>query len=367
MKIAFDYQIFCQQSFGGISRYYKNLTDQLIHLNQNTAIFAGFHRNNYLTTLPKAVVNGYRLNKYPPKTGKLFNLANHYLTEYQIKSWHPQIIHETYYSKFSYSSKYAPRVVTAYDMIHELFPKEFNKNDSITQRKLQSFIRADHIISISHNTKRDLIELFGIPSEKITVVYLAPEKPLSITNSDLYNVNSKPFLLYVGPRSGYKNFFGLLDAYSNSLRLMNEFDIVAFGGGNFTTKELSIISHLGLNESQVKQVGGNDSVLVSLYKEASAFVYPSLYEGFGIPPLEAMTYKCPVVSSNISSMPEVIGNAGEYFDPKDPESIKTAIENVVFSDSRIVYLKDMGSERLKMFSWKSCAEETLEIYKNIVG
>ena len=94
---------------------------------------------------------------------------------------------------------------------------------------------------------------------------------------------------------------------------MNEFDIVAFGGGNFTTKELSIIHHLGLNESQVKQVGGDDSVLVSLYKKASAFVYPSLYEGFGIPPLEAMTYKCPVVSSNISSIPEVIGNAGEYF------------------------------------------------------
>ena len=367
MKIAFDYQIFSQQSYGGISRYYKNLADQLIQLEQSTVIFAGLHCNNYLSTLPKAMVSGYKLNKYPSKTGKLFQHFNHYLTEYQIKSWHPQVIHETYYSNFSYSSNCTPRVVTAYDMIHELFSKEFNKNDLITQRKINSFKRADHIISISHNTKKDLIEIFGLPSEKISVVHLASEAPTKINNSVLNSVNSKPFLLFVGPRSGYKNFLGLIEAFSHSQKLMNDFNIVAFGGGSLTSKELSIIKQKGFCEGQVKQIGGGDSVLVSLYKVASAFVYPSLYEGFGIPPLEAMAYKCPVISSNTSSMPEVIGSAGEYFDPIEPESIKSAIENVVFSGSRTSYLKAKGSSRLKMFSWESCAKETLEIYNNVAG
>ena len=105
----------------------------------------------------------------------------------------------------------------------------------------------------------------------------------------------------------------------------------------------------------------------SLYKDAIAFVYPSLYEGFGIPPLEAMAHQCPVVSSNTSSMPEVIGHAGEYFDPKEPESIKVAIENVVFSQSRIRDLKAKGLERIQVFSWQKCAKETLAIYKDMVG
>ena len=366
MKIAFDYQIFAQQNYGGISRYYKNLASELLQLEQNVSIFAGLHRNNYLTSLPNDIVSGYKISRYPPKTAKLFQRANHYLTNYQMKLWRPEVIHETYYSNFSYSSNCAPRVVTAYDMIHELFSKEFNKNDLITQRKINSFKRADHIISISHNTKKDLIEIFGLPSEKISVVHLASEAPTKINNSVLNSVNSKPFLLFVGPRSGYKNFLGLIEAFSHSQKLMNDFNIVAFGGGSLTSKELSIIKQKGFCEGQVKQIGGSDSVLVSLYKEASAFVYPSLYEGFGIPPLEAMTYKCPVISSNTSSMPEVIGSAGEYFDPKEPESIKVAIEKVVFSQSRIRDLKTKGIERLKIFSWENCAKETLKIYKNIV-
>ena len=368
MKIAFDYQIFTQQSYGGISRYYKNLAAQLIKLEQSTSIFAGLHLNNYLSTLPKGTVSGYKLAKYPPKTAKLIQFINHYLTEHQIKSWRPQVIHETYYSNFSYSSNYAPRIVTAYDLIHELFPKEIKtkKNDLITQRKINSFKRADHIISISNNTKKDLIEIFDLPPEKISVVHLASESPISKNNSGLY-ANSKPFLLFVGPRSGYKNFIGFLEAFSNSPRLMNEFNIVAFGGGSLTSKEMSIIKLKGFSEDQVKHIGGSDSTLMALYGEASAFVHPSLYEGFGIPPLEAMTYKCPVISSNSSSMPEVIGDAGEYFDPKDSESISSAIERVVFSDSRANYLKLKGSERLKIFSWEKCAKETLDIYKNIAS
>ena len=366
MKIAFDYQIFAQQSYGGISRYYKNLVVELFQLEQSISIFAGLHRNNYLAALPNDIVSGYKLTRYPPKTGKFFQRANHYLANYQMKLWKPEVIHETYYSNFTPNSNNVPRIVTAHDIIHELFSETLNKNNIITQRKITTFNRANHIISISQNTKKDLIEFFGISSERITVIHLGPSS-LSIKGHHHSNdSNNKSFLLYVGPRAGYKNFNCFLEAVSQSKKLIDEFDIVAFGGGMLTSDEQAIIRSLGFKNGQVKQIGGDDSVLASLYKDAIAFVYPSLYEGFGIPPLEAMAHQCPVISSNSSSMPEVIGNAGEYFDPKDPESIKVAIENVVFSPSRIKDLKVKGFERIKDFSWQKCAQETLSVYENCI-
>ena len=367
MKIAFDYQIFAQQSYGGISRYYKNLAAELLQLEQNISIFAGLHRNNYLAALPNDIISGYKLTRYPPKTGKLFQRANHYLTNYQMKLWKPEVIHETYYSNFTPNKNNVPRIVTAHDIIHELFPETHNKNNIITQRKISAFNRADHIISISHNTKKDLIEFFGISPERITVIHLGPSS-LSIKGNHHSNEsNNKSFLLYVGPRAGYKNFNCFLEAVSQSKKLIDEFDIVAFGGGMLTADEQATIRSLGFKNGQVKQIGGDDSVLASLYKDAIAFVHPSLYEGFGIPPLEAMAFECPVISSNSSSMPEVIGHAGEYFNPKEPESIKVAIENVVFSQSRIRDLKAKGLERIQVFSWQKCAKETLAIYKDMVG
>ena len=104
--------------------------------------------------------------------------------------------------------------------------------------------------------------------------------------------------------------------------------------------------------------------MINLYKNALALVYPSLYEGFGIPLLEAMSCKCPVISSNVSSIPEVVGDAGEYFNPKNIEEIREAIENVFYSNERIKELKTKGLEREKLFSWKKCAKETLAIYNS---
>jgi len=366
MKIAFDYQIFSEQSFGGISRYFNSLALKFSKLDHDITIFAGIHRNKYLSSLPKPIVKGYELTKYPPRSAKLFLLANHYLTNYQIRQWKPDLIHETYYSFSNRTSNKLPRIVTAYDMVHELFPEQFRKIDHITQKKISTFNRADHIISISHNTKKDLVKFFDIPPEKITVVHLACDI-FDQTNSNSINSSFiRPFLLYVGARDGYKNFNRFLEAISKSQKLINDFDIVAFGGGILSIKENALIHSLGFKKDQVRQIGGDDSVLATLYQEATAFVYPSLYEGFGIPPLEAMAYECPVISSNTSSLPEVVGEAGEYFNPEEIESMKLSIENVVYSPSRILDLKAKGLERINHFSWEKCAQDTLKVYKTLV-
>jgi len=107
-------------------------------------------------------------------------------------------------------------------------------------------------------------------------------------------------------------------------------------------------------------------ILASYYKAASVFVYPSLYEGFGIPPLEAMSFDCPVVCSNVSSIPEVVGNAGEMFDPYDPDSLRMAIENVVDNDELRQTLIIRGRHRIQFFSWERCAQETLDVYRRVL-
>jgi glycosyltransferase involved in cell wall biosynthesis len=122
-----------------------------------------------------------------------------------------------------------------------------------------------------------------------------------------------------------------------------------------------------LNDTQDRQVSGDDKKLALLYSKAHAFIYPSLYEGFGLPPLEAMASGCPVVSSNTSSMPEVIRGSGEYFIPSSIEDMRSAIERVVYSGQRRSELISLGYENINDFSWQHCAEQTLQVYKKVAG
>jgi glycosyltransferase involved in cell wall biosynthesis len=152
---------------------------------------------------------------------------------------------------------------------------------------------------------------------------------------------------------------------ASSKRLLADFDIMAFGGPKFSAIELKLMSSLGFSENQIEHKSGDDELLSGLYGSARAFIFPSLYEGFGIPPLEAMAHQCPVISSNTSSMPEVIRDAGEYFDPSDIDDMRRAIEAVVYSDTYVESLRKAGTERLTAFSWKKCTQETFNIYKSL--
>jgi len=367
MKIAFDQQIFNLQSYGGISRYFTFLAQALLSQSQDVCVFAGVHQNNYLSALPKNVVRGLKLSKYPPKSGRIMQMFNHYLAEMQINTWQPDIVHETYYSAMPLNKRKAPRVITVYDMIHELYPQTFSNRDNATNLKLKKINNVEHIICISQNTKNDLIEIFGVEEDKISVTHLGVDSSFSHYHPEQNSEFRRPFLLYVGARGGYKNFHAVLQAVSNSKQLRNDFDLVAFGGGRFSRKELDAISSFGFDDNRVRKMDGNDEKLKELYHLADAFIYPSLYEGFGIPPLEAMACSCPVISSNTSSMPEVIGNAGEYFDPTNVDELIVAIENVVYSSVRSEELRLLGKERIKIFSWEKTAKRTLDIYQMVVS
>lgn len=366
MKIAYDHQIFCAQSFGGISRYFVSIAAQLALKGEQIGVFAPLHRNHYLNSLPSSLIHGWGVRRYIPKTGQLMSLPNRIVAKSLIEKWVPDIVHETYYSRTSCAPRSACKVLTVYDMIHERYPQWGSRWDQSAILKRVAVDRADHVICISESTRNDLLEMYNLDPKKISVVYLGAERPTGVAGRDSSS-GARPYLLYVGARPGHKNFLGFLQAFASSRKLRTDFDVVAFGGGGFTPAELHELAKLGLHSSQVRQVSGGDDRLSQLYVSASAFVYPSLYEGFGLPPLEAMGHRCPVVSSNASSMPEVIGDAGEYFDPASGQDMVEAIERVVYSPSRISELVSKGLERQAKFTWERCASQTLNIYQQLVN
>lgn len=363
MKIAFDPQIFTLQKYGGISRYFCSLAGQLADLEGvNVGIVAPFYINAYLEKLPEGIVAGIKVPKIS-KTVRAFQLSSLWLARGAIAKFAPQIVHETYYTASPVAPKGVRTVVTVYDMINERFPAGFPPYDRTTELKRLATQRADHVICISESTRNDLLELFDLPEEKVSVVYLGFDR---LTPRPSETKQRKPYLLYVGIRGGYKNFAGFLRAYASSPWLRSNFDVVCFGGGKFSSTEKKLFVDLKLADHQPSQFDGNDIRLAGLYNGAALFVYPSLYEGFGIPPLEAMSLGCPVACSNISSIPEVVGDAVEYFDPKDPESMRIAMELVLNSTARRAELVSNGKLRCMQFSWERCADETLAVYKKLM-
>lgn len=368
LRIAFDQQVFLLQEFGGISRYVCSLSEALsCSPAVETRIFAPLHYNSHLEGLPHGLVDGWRVPRIPKTARPVFAISA-LLARRAIRRFRPDIVHETYYSKNAFAPEDARRVITVYDMISERFPAEF-AGSRFTDAKRFAISRADHVLCISESTRRDLIELFGIAAERTSVVYLGSDDfapPAAGQSRASSQEGLRPYLLYVGSRGGYKNFAALLRAFASSAYLRDGFSILCFGGGPMVTEELDLLRQLGLSERHIRQVGGNDAMLATMYQDAAAFVYPSLYEGFGIPPLEAMSMGCPVVCSNATSIPEVVGDAGEYFDPVEPEAIRDAIERVLQSSDRRRDLVTKGHARRVLFSWKRCASETLDVYRSIL-
>lgn len=366
MKIAYDHQIFTSQKYGGISRYFVELSQNLALIKdvEDARIVAPFYRNQYIQESNAKTVSlaSFQI-PFIPRTGRILSLLNSMLSPVISQSFSPDIVHETYYSTQQNGLQGKKNIITVFDMIHELFPDRFlNKN--LSKAKSIAVTRADHVICISENTRRDLVEIFDVDESKTSVVKLGFSSRSFRRNVDIGS--PRPFILYVGSRGGYKNFDRLLEAYALHRPITKNYDLIAFGGGEFTKNEVAKIKELGISPVKVRNVQGSDEILAAYYKAAALFIYPSLYEGFGIPPLEAMSFGCPVIASSTSSIPEVVGDAGIFFDPNSAESISRAIDDVL-SDSQVVCnLRQKGLKRIEHFSWEKCAQDTLKVYKKVL-
>lgn len=370
MNVLYDYSIFQLQRYGGISRYFYELINNFSKNNEvNVNLFEGFHINEYEFSKEKDNFGFYRGFKTPffKGSGYVLDKFNHIWFNKTYDDFsNLNIFHPTYYRGDVDKFKRSPVVITVYDMIHELYEDQFKKHDPTVKNKRLSINSADAIICISMNTKEDLLKYYNISENNIWVVYLGNslDRYKSFDPEEVYCQNSiqTPYLLFVGNRGGYKNFSLLLDVYIN--RFADDFDLICFGGGSFNENEMSIFKKRKLTNKAV-QVNGSDRFLASLYRNAFCLIYPSIYEGFGLPLLEAMSLGCPVVASNTSSVPEVVGDAGVLFDPFSNDELISSIELLLNSKFRSKLIAK-GFEQEKKFNWDKTASETLNVYKSII-
>jgi glycosyltransferase involved in cell wall biosynthesis len=227
---------------------------------------------------------------------------------------------------------------------------------------------ADCIIAISANTKKDLVNHFKIAPEKIKVIYLGN----SLAQKDIdaqvqINSSNTPYLLYIGSRKGqHKNLKLFAQAMGQVLREEKELNIIFGGGGAFSKEEELLFDEIGIREKVSYAPIHGDQSLIALYKNAALFVYPSLYEGFGLPVLEAFSCGTPCVISEGSSIQEVGEKAAVYFNPTDTDSISSSVMNTYRNEKKQKELIQAGYERSKKFSWDIMLEETINTYKSLV-
>jgi glycosyltransferase involved in cell wall biosynthesis len=234
--------------------------------------------------------------------------------------------------------------------------------------------RANQIIAVSENTKSDLVSYLKIPESKISVIYNGVDhdifKPYHVRPHNIRLCN-RPYILCVGSERRRKNLGRLFESFAALKREFPELKLVKLGSPGrckeFRSQTLKTLSRLGITEDVVFVDHISEKDLAYYYSSAALLAYPSLYEGFGLPPLEAMACGCPVVTSNISSLPEVVGEAGIMLNPYDTRSLVQAMRQVLTDSELRDSMVRKGLEQSKKFSWESTAELTLQVYNKVTG
>jgi glycosyltransferase involved in cell wall biosynthesis len=270
------------------------------------------------------------------------------------------VLHPTYYDPYLLKMGKdidIPLVIDVHDMIFEKFPQCFGNSEYIIKNKEVYFSRANKIIATSQKTKEDMLSIYPyIHEDKVIVIYRGQVFPVQEYKK------KENYVLYTGQRGGYKNFDTFIRAIAP---LLVRYDLwLVCTGQEFTRYELALLRKEKIrNRTSCIFVSDND--LPELYTRALVFVFPSLYEGFGFPILEAFAAGCPVALSNTSCFPEIAGDAALYFDPYSETDMRAIIEKVIVSPNMQNTLINMGKEQVKKYSWKKCAEETAAIYRGL--
>ena len=288
--------------------------------------------------------------------------------ELQSRAFRPDLIHYTYYVDPRPWHLHLPRVYTVYDMIHEKWSHQLDPSRVYAAEKLRSFENASALPCISEATRSDLLDLYPHLEPKTSVIHLGCDlKPTSLAASypRPADINTS-YLLYVGARGSYKNFTRLLLAFARVVPHINGIKLRVVGAP-FEVLETDLIDALGIAASVEIFPDANDDMLYQLYSQSLAFVYPSLYEGFGLPLLEAMALNAPVLASSAGSIPEVAGNAALLFNPWSVDSIKESILRIARNPGLRNELITKGRERLLDFTWQKTVDQYLELYDYLLA
>ena len=371
MQVIVDGIIFNLQENGGISRIFHEILPRMCEMDNALRLILLTDSNNVSVELPKHRHIGH---KTIPRVGRFLRperiwrpmipYVRQQTRKLFIESARGKIWHTTYYTEPK--EKGVPLVVSVYDMIFEKFPDLFSGSATrhFNEVKRKCVMAADAVLCISETTRQDVIRFYGLNPQKAHVIHLACSD-LFQKNEGSVNDNCtiyEPYFLYVGSRVHYKKFDLLLDAFSKSKRKDIKLLVV---GSSWTADEKRQLEALKVQDRVCLLQGVDDEMLCRLYNRAEAFIYPSLYEGFGIPLLEAMACGCPVIASRIPSSVEIAGDCPLYIEPAALDDMIHAFD-LVLSEGKDSSRVKAGLEHVKLYSWDKTAAKTLESYRSLL-
>ncbi len=358
----------------GLGRYAENLTRALVpRLTHKLALF--YNREKGVTLPPgleylpsRTVALSYKSWRMLVWAGQLARIPFNRLTS------DAALFHAA--EHLLLPLKNVPTVLTVHDLIFRYLPEH---HKPLNRWYLNSTMplycrRADHIIAVSEATRRDIINAYHIPPEKISVIYEAADprfEPQLRTVVEAMRVRyhlPEQYLLYVGTIEPRKNLTRLLRAWEPLYQAREVPSLVIAGQRGWLMGDFFAALENSPARDGVLVTGYiQDGDLPALYSGATAMVFPSLYEGFGLPPLEAMACGAPVLCSNVSSLPEVVEDAALTFDPTDEEAMTQALRRIAFDKDLRVTLKEQGLCQAARFSWGRAAQETKHVYDQVLS
>lgn len=375
MKILYDYQAFHMQQYGGVSRFYCETIPLLkneyecsiavfesdnIHLHESGLI----KKLRYCHHINWGILNNYnfigkhRISQWYENlyTNKKYSI--HKLKEQKFDLFEPTF-YDTYFLDYL---KGKPFVLNIHDMIPELFPMYFS-NDTQTYHKKYLCPLATHIFTPTLKTKEDLVNILNINPDKISVIYRGfSSMPINKKN---YQQHKKPYLLYIGTRYKYKNFTPFVKSFAEIIKSKKELQLICTGP-DFNSEEIKLIKELHIGDN-IHHIFANSNELSALYSGAIAFIFPSQYEGFGLPILEAWSLGCPVLLNNASCFPEVAGDAALYFKMNETENNFIEILDFFlnYSEEQRNNLVEKGYNRLSNYSWENTTNLISKTYSSL--
>jgi glycosyltransferase involved in cell wall biosynthesis len=360
MRILYDGQIFQMQKAGGINRYfaeiisglpvdYQPLVTGVEDFGTNAPSHPNLERPRFKHFRPGRISNRVRERWWKPRLlGSL------------------DLFHPTYYDLtegYAFSDFKCPTVLTVYDFIYAIYPKMTMNSEWNIHNQTAAIRKADFVVCISRATENDLLERFPEKRGKTSVIYLGSAFEIQPPPAE-QEIFKNPSFIFVGGRFGYKNFAFLLRVFARASQ-SNPRIRLRIAGAPLSADELWQIHLLGISDRVESVVYPNEETLKQLYRSSVALVYPSLHEGFGIPPLEAMACRTLAITSNTTSLPEVVGNGGIMLDPtREADWIECLLKTAQGGGDRDLMI-ERGLERVRQFSWKKSVDQHLEIYRNL--
>ncbi len=358
MKVLYDSQVFDGQRIGGISRYFSILASELPKLDVGVSVGLLATNNVYMrSTCPLSFI-GFLRKKNQSYSRMLMRHSKY------------DIFHPTYYftHDLHYKRPGVPMVITVHDLIQEICSSG-TANESelayVKAEKAKIAAAADRIIAISEHTKRDIMDIWGVDENKIDVVHHGLMWSDKLVSSPLQLPFSGSYLLFVGDRKAeYKNFKEFIIAAS---QVVNKYGLhIVCTGHPFTAAEMEFLKKYGV-DTLTHSYFVDEPTLLWLYENAACFVFPSCYEGFGLPVLEAFKAGCPTILADASCFPEIGGNAVDYYKPGSSDDLVSKLEKVLDDSQHREALRALGKERLSFFTIEKMLKGTKECYKKALG